>query len=398
MNESLILILGGAPEEGVRWSFVGDASEVKVHRAENVAALQEIADRAKQARQIVAVLQGEIVTMRSLPAPPRSQNQFRAAVGFLLEDELAESLENIHLAIARHESGAGLSLAVKKHILQQWIDALTDAGVAPDIVTADFALMPLAIGRMTLIESADRIICAAGLSGFALERPMADDVAAQLASGDGIKEIVIYSPQPADIAQREVVTAEWRGPMEEAALLGLYAGAYSSAPNLLQGEFRRKRDWRAQAGPWRRAGILAAAAIGVFLLLNIASVVRDLRVANHLKDETLALHQEAFPDAAGADPRTYARQVLAAGGGRPAFLLITDALADSTAEGSGVQIDRIRYNGDRGEYAVSMRFADISQFETVKRSLIDRGFSATENGAVRRAGDFYLGELQVRLI
>ncbi|GJL90725.1 type II secretion system protein GspL [Hyphococcus sp.] len=397
MNESLIFILGAAPDEPVRWAFVGESGVLLADQASDVAGLSTLATRAAEARQIVAVLQGESVAMRHLPSPPRSQGQFRAAAGFLLEDELAESLDNIHLAVARHQSGAGLSLAIKKSIIEEWLGVLADAGINPDILSPDFAYLPMATGRMTLLQLPDRMICAAGLSGFALDRPLADEIAVTLAADETVSEIVIYGAHEMETAHRDDVTVDWRGPIEQETLFKKFYEGVATAPNLLQGAYRKKRDWRQATGPWRRVGVLMAASLAALLLVNVAGIIRDLRLADQLKEETLELHMAAFPDAAGADPKTYARQVLAAGGGKPAFLMISDALADSISEGSGVQIDRIRFNGERGDYSINMRFNDIAQFEAVKRSLESKGLTTAESGGVRRSGAAYLGELRVGL-
>jgi type II secretory pathway component PulL len=77
--------------------------------------------------------------------------------------------------------------------------------------------------------------------------------------------------------------------------------------------------------------------------------------------------------------------------------MISDALAESLTNESGVQIDRIRFNGARGDYSVNLRFADIAQFEAVKRTLESKGMTTAESGGVRRSGNVYLGELRVGL-
>ena len=109
------------------------------------------------------------------------------------------------------------------------------------------------------------------------------------------------------------------------------------------------------------------------------------------------MHQAAFPDAQGVAPRVHARQVLASGGGKPAFLLISNHIADSLDENAGVQLDRIRYNAARSEYSVNLRFSDVAQFEAFKRTLETRGVAVTEAGGMRRTNGIYLGELRMSL-
>lgn len=398
MNETLILLLGDHPGAPVRWAFWGDSRVQLADTGASVASLSAIATRAGAARQVVGVLPGEDVAMRVMPTPPRSAAQFRAAAGFLLEDELAESLSGVHVATARHESGAGFALAVKTPVMEAWSDAFTQAGISLDVLTADFAMLPLARGCTIIVDTAARVVGAAGLRGFAVARPLADELVSTLLDDDDLSEVVIYGEHKIDIPSSEALRVDWRGPATDEALFALYAGVIETGgapPNLLQGAYRKRREWRASFAPWRRAAALAAASLLGFAFLSAADGVRSLRIADQLEADTLALHQLAFPDAGNVDPRAHARAILASGGAQSVFLPVSTLIATSLEENENVQLDRIRYNAARGEFSVNLRFADISELEALKRTLAARGVTATETGGVLRSGGVFLGELRV---
>ncbi len=394
MNETLILLPGLTPDDPVRWAFVGEEDILESDVCENAAGLSAISERAGNARLIACILRGECATMRALAVPPKSAAQFRAAAGMLLEDELAESLEQVHVATARHDSGAGLALAVKKSAMDNWLAALGDAGLSPDIVTADYALTPMTEGRAVIIEMPDRMIGVMGLKGFAIEKPLADGFLTAILDDAGVRKVTACTAK-AIPGLREDVEIEQRGLLDPQALIGFFTEGLDKAPNLMQGGYRKRRDWRAAVGPWRQVAVLAAASLAVLTLSLVADSARDLRLADRLEEETRALHDAAFPDATGADPRAHARQILGAGGGRPVFLALTNNLADSLEDNEGVEIDRIRYNASRGEYSVSLRFGDIAQFEALKSALTARGLTAAESGSVLRTNNVYRGELRV---
>lgn len=399
MNETLILLLGETPDAPVTWGFLAEGCVRLANVAENVSALSSIADRARAARQVVAVLRGEDAALRVMSAPPRSNAQFRAAAGFLLEDELAENIANMHFTVTRTASGTGRVIAIKRPVLESWRGALLAAGISPDIMSVDFATLPSRPGRAVIVDRPDRLIAAAGEQGFAMEKPMADEVVASVLSDEGIEEIIIYGERAIDMDGRENLLIERRGTITDETMFGFVAKAVEekTAPNFLQGQYRKKRDWKGAAGPWRRAAVLAAACAAAFVFSSVADSVRSVRLADRLDEETLALHRAAFPDAVDADPRAHARGVLAAGGGAPVFLPITTHIADTLSEVEGVQLDRLRYNAERGEYSVNLRFADIAQLDAFKRALEARGVIAAEAGGVRRSGGFYLGEMRVSL-
>ena len=399
MNEVLILILGASPDDPVQWAFWGADRIQLADVADNVAALEAIAERAAAAKLVLALVQGECVAMRVMPAPPRANAQFRAAASYLLEDELAESLDHLHIATARSGDGAGLAMAIKKSVLAEWRDALVAAGIEPDILTADYALLPLASERAIIVDEKTRIFGGIGLQGFALDGPVADEAVTSMLGDEGLKEIIIYSEHGSGARLRDDVRIEGRKPLGNDERFAMIARALESGgvPNLLQGAYRKRANWRGAFSPWRRAAVLAGIAAAVFCGLTFADALRSSRLADRLTEETLALHQSAFPDAQGVTPRVHARQVLASGGGKPAFLLISNHIADSLDENAGVQLDRIRYNAARSEYSVNLRFSDVAQFEAFKRTLETRGVAVTEAGGMRRTNGIYLGELRMSL-
>jgi len=397
VNETLILLLGQTPDDPVRWAFMAGDEIQSADMAPDAKALSEIAERAANARSVTAVLPGEQVAMRVMPSPPRAQAKFRAAAAFLLEDDLAENLDRLHVSVSRTEDGIGLAFAVKKTLMAGWRTALADAGISPDVMVPDFVLTPLQPDRATLVFERGRIIGAFGLQGFAAERPLADAIVVELAGDDVISAITAFGDPDVEKIEFKGKPFEWCGMSDEASLFHLYSTGLNSgdAPNFIQGDYRKRRDWAGLIRPWRRAAILAAACfVGVFATV-IADAARSERLTDKLNKQAGALHQTAFPDQASANPREHARRVLAARTNALGFLPLSTHFAESLVENDKIQVDRIRFNAARGEYSINLRFSDINDLEGLKQSLADRGVIASEVGGVRRSGGFYVGELRV---
>ena len=396
MKETLILLLGQSPGAPVRWAFLSDGRVLEAGAAPSLAGLAPLAARAEEAR-VLAVLPGEQAAMRAMAAPPRAPSKFRTAAAFLLEDELAENLDTLHVAVARHAGGAGLALAVKKSVMDAWRDGLAEAGLAADHMAPDFALLPLEPSRAALVCEGDRLFGVFGLQGFAIERPLADALAVMIADEDAIEAVTAFGDADTERVEYLDKPIEWRGGSDDASMFRLYAAALQSgaAPNLLQGAYRRRHDWRAVAAPWRRAAALAAACLVVMVAGAVAEGMRSDRLADRLNDEALALHQAAFPDQANASPRDHARRVLASGRERAQFLPLSTHFAETLEQHDAIQVDRIRYNAARGEFSINLRFADINELESLKQALAARGVLTSEAGGVRRSGNVFIGELRV---
>lgn len=398
MKETLILLLGQSPEAPVRWAFLGEDRILEADRAASVASLSGLARRASEAK-VLAVLPGELAAMRVMAAPPRAQSKFRAAAAFLLEDDLAENLDRLHVAVARHAEGAGLALAVKKSVMDEWRDALAEIGIAPDHIAPDFALLPLQQARAALVCEGERLYGVFGLQGFAIERPLADALTVMISDDDSIDSIIAFGDPDTEQVEYIDKPVEWRGHSDDASLFLLYARSLNAgaAPNLLQGAYRKRRDWGAAIGPWRRAAMLAAACLVAIVAGAVVDGFRSERIADRLNEQAFALHQAAFPDQANVSPRDHARRVLASGGQRAQFLPLSTHFAESLELNNTIQVDRIRYNAARGEFSINLRFADINDLENLKQTLTARGVNTSEAGGVRRSGNAFIGELRVSL-
>lgn len=396
MSEVLILLLGESAAAPVRWAFLGPDGIRDADTAEGPDALAALAGRAADADLVAAVLPGEQVAMRVMPAPPRVTSKFKAAAMYLLEDELAESLETLHISVVRRED-RGCAFAVKTSLMDEWRDFFDVSGVHPDIMTADFALLDRGASEGVIVFQPRRIVCAANDQGFAIERPLADGVAAMLVESDTVESVTAFGDAETERFDAGEKPMTWSGGAGDVTLISLYTEGVlrGDAVNLLQGAYRKRRDWRGAVAPWRRAAMLAAACLVGLVTATVADAARSSRLADRLDREALSIHREAFPEAANIDPRDHARQVLSTRTAGPAFLSLTAEIAESVDDDGRVQIDRIRYNAARNEFAVNLSFSDINDLETLKSQLGARGIAVREAGGVRRSGSRYIGELQV---
>ena len=396
MSEVLILLLGESPAAPVRWAFLGPDGIRDANTADGPDALSALARRAGEAELVAAVLPGEQVAMRAMPSPPRAASKFKAAAMYLLEDELAESLEGLHIAVLRRED-RGCAFAVKKSLMDDWRDFFDVSGIYPDLMTADFALLDRGTSEGVIVFQTRRVVCAVNDQGFAAERPLADGVVAALVGNEAIESITAYGDADTERFDAGETPMTWGGGADNVTLLSLYAeGALrGDAANLLQGAYRKRRDWRGAVAPWRRAAMLAAACLVGLVTATVADAARSSRLADRLDREALAIHRQAFPEAANINPRDHARRVLSTRTAGPAFLALTAKIADSVDDDGRIQVDRIRYNAARNEFAVNLSFSDINDLETLKSQLGARGVAVREAGGVRRSGSRYIGELQV---
>jgi type II secretion system protein L len=397
MSETLILLLGEAPDRPIRWGLAADAGARECGVLENAAAIASIAEIARGAQSIVALLPGEQVASRIVPSAPRGERARLAAAGLLLEDELAEARGALRVAVAE-SGGVTITFAAKAQLIDSWLAALKAAGVDCDCLSADYLALPRAIGETLILVDGDRAVCAHGAVGFAVEMELflalKDTLFAEPPSILRIigEEARLGEP-PAGVA------VDWLGPAAERRLFETYAASIAAAPtpNFLPKRIFRRKAIAASVGPWRRAAGLAAG----LALAGIAALIADgalaSRDAARWTAATQAVHAAAFPEAAAEDPAAHARRRLAGGGAGASFLLLASRLNAALGAGDALRIDRIRFDAARGDFAVSLESKSDAEIGALKSRLLESGLASEDLGGFRRSGDAWVGEVRVSL-
>lgn len=298
------------------------------------------------ARTVLAVPGTEISIHWLALADDLAPAQAAAAARLMLADAAAEPLAGMHVAVGRAEHGLAPTVLVPLSRMSDWLAALDADAIVP---------APL------LIASPE--------TGF-LRRdwgPVADYRGSAAA----------FSIEP-DLA--EALTGE--APVTligatdfEAALPALIE---SPLLDLRQGPFARRRQWRVEAGSWRRIAALALALVGLTLLLQVTLLLRYAFAADRVEAEAAALSGVA---GAPGDPR-------------PGFGPLAAALFEALRSTPNVELSRIDYRRD-GSLGATILLDSPASLPAL-RARIEAGGFTTQAGEVRSAGGRPTADVTVR--
>jgi type II secretion system protein L len=397
MADVLILCLGATLEAPLRWGRFDGARLVEGGWIENAASLHALTAHAAAVETTVALLPGEQVAARRAKSFPKGAAKARAAAAYLMEDELAEAADRLHVAVAARD-GVNLALAVKASIVEGWLGAFGAGGVRCDILSADYLALPSSGEDATIIFEDERVVAAHNSAGFALDGDLFAALSPQLFEPPPLRVAAIGNRAYASRLPAQSAI-DWVGPADDARILALFGGAISLAPppNLLQGAFQKRRALMPSFMPWRRAGVIAAAAIGVLFVGIAAEALRAEGDARAWREGASRIHGERFPEAGAENPVDHARRILAQGGGDNSFLALAARFSKAIETSDGVEIERMRYNAARGEFIVSVRSASDVGIEQFKTTLAALGVTTQDSGGYRRSGGEWTGELAARL-
>ena len=265
---------------------------------------QAAADIAQQpgTQTVVLVPATEVVFARAT-VPGRGRARLAQAVPYMLEEQLAADVEQLHFALGQREADGQVNAAVVSRVhMQDWLARLSSAGVQPDTLLSEMQLLPLVPGEWSALRESGVVTVRTGAQRGLVadsENLAAMMHAAVTEAGDG-KPARVHLID-ADIGTpliAEVDGVEFMREVCHTHLLPLLAKNFDAQGviNLLQGNYSRREQLDKLWRPWR----VAATLFSVWLLLKIGITVFEsvqfTREQSRLGVQVEQLYRSTFPD------------------------------------------------------------------------------------------------------
>ena len=355
------------------WRFDGDAENPVSEghgQGEDLARLE----RASLCR--VFLPQSRLLSLRA-KLPPRASRQQLQAIGYALEDQLANDVDDNHYAIGAQQPDGQLPVVViERSLMDRLLQRLREARMQCDALHAEMLLCPVppADCRATLCERPGGwLLRLSEDEALALPPELLDDSLKLLlgAGSDaaGLACCASTDPSVPDELQKECKTLDCR-PRRD--LLS------DRAVNLLQGDYRPGSRWRERVRAWRPA--LALLLLLIFVSLSLAGLdwLNQKRQLAEIEQQQWALIDRYLPGAAHrGDPKRLLVQRLAdfQKGARGNELVdLLSQFAEAWSAHSGVDLDRLVYRD--GELVLDLETPKLRTLEQLQETLKnqDRNF------------------------
>jgi general secretion pathway protein L len=384
-------------DEALYWYPPGSGSSPRpLDDDAELAQLQSIAD-ARRANLIFA-LPGAAVRLQEVSYTAAEKRHMSKSLPFLLEDEFASDIEDLHFASAALENQR-LAVASCEHTqMERWEEQLAGLELSTQWVPEPL-LLPWREGEITVVIEADGIVVRSGdCSGFTAERDLATlmlsaidtDVAALIVYGENqVRDTALIPDSLRDLVQ-------WRTGGFAAALM--LSGELRKPLDLHQGQYGASLP----VAHWWRNWRLAA---GLFALAFAVQLASSWLGYSNLEKENVALRQqleatfrEVVPRGAIQDPEKQLRQQLAGltGGAQGVgFVSLLDRIGREVQAQKGAHLASVNYSDKAGDLRLSIVAPDFGAVESIRSRLIEAGLDAeTENSNTQ--GDAVRARLKVR--
>lgn len=364
-------------------------------------------------RRTIVLAPGTEVLLAEPLIPLKSGGKLAKVVPYALEEQLASDVEDLHFAIGRRNADAGVPVAVVAHEhLRAWLALLRGAGIEPDAVYGETALIPTTPNGVTLLIDDSRVYVRRESSpGAVLDvQPLIEALQLALASGEQAREhVTIYVSVDDYERERDLLeglrefTASLQLKLLPDGVLSLLAPhalqATAGVVNLLQGQYAVKRKVSFAFAPWRYAAMLA----GVFLVVHLGlkgwQYAYLSREDARLDEQITQVYQEAMPGAPVPDPMQ-ARRLMEARltvlrGGTPSdgMLATIGTLAEAIVQVPGTDVEAISYRERTTDLRVLAPSVDA--LDRIRQHAAERGMSAVIQSANPR-DQKYEGRLQFK--
>lgn len=418
MAETIYIRLGSQAQDSIHWLIKTNANDEIIASGElsNSNELKQLTEKVKQ-RSVVALVPSCDLVFRSLAVPSKSTRAMRLAVPYMLEDELAQDVEQLFFAYADIDKQLDKSAsdkncfvaALDRKLMQQWLQWFIDADISCKRMLPDVLALPFVEHGCSAIVLEEQILIRQGIwQGITIDfsawpvisRQLIHSVSTLEKDNENQEEgfsIHAYSALPSDSQELNIKAMPEELPL---ALLALHAQQQSF--NLMQGEFQYKEKRSPVKANW-----LWAAGIAVFaLLFNVGLKGGQLwqlsAQQEAIDNEIIQRYKAAFPNSNKVRINTIKsqlkRKIAQAGGDgdQAGFLAMLSKVRPAFQAVPELKPESLRFDGKRQEIRIQAVASDYQYFDKFKSELektqldVDQGAQSNQDEQV--SGSFSISE------
>ncbi|WP_371375881.1 type II secretion system protein GspL [Thalassotalea aquiviva] len=404
MKETLYIRISSQEQGPIQWLIEqpGNEDEIASGRLSSCFELGELTEKAYN-RDVVVLVNGADVHVTALPVPGKSDRAIKSAAPFMIEDNIAQDVEELYFAFSNKPKGyqgdANCFLAyVQEHQMHTWLGWFAKANIAIKQMLPDVLAMPVIDGAWTAIEIDGQWLLAKSVwDGAVIDSNFAPVVLQKACQENKTPcQIHLYSEFSGDIDNIEFTLEEPELPM-----LLLARGAAKQSFNLLQGAFQIKEKTSPLRKNWLAVASIAMLALVLNLLLKGVEIWQLEAEYDALSAQIEQNYKEVFPDTKRVRLNTVKRQLsnkiseLGGGSSDTDLLVMIDRIRPAFIAVPSLKPDSLRFDAKRNELRLNVRGKNYQSFEAFKAELIKADLDV-DAGAQSNQGDQVVGSFNIK--
>ena len=406
MSEFLTVRLSSEPQSPVPW-LVWSTSQQEVIASGELSSWEQLDELTPYAekRSCIALLPGNECLIKRVEIPKGAARQFDSMLPFLLEDEVAQDIEDLHLTILDKDASHATVCGVDREWLKQALEQFREANiifrkVLPDTLAVPFeeqGISALQIDQHWLVRQGH--YQAVSISEAWLPMFLQSD---WVVAGEEEQATTIfsYTAMPSDDVQQQS-GVDWQAKPAELVMSLLSQQAITSSVNLLTGTFKTKSSFSKYWRVWQKVAIAACLLVAVIVTQQVLKVQQYEAQAEAYRAESERIFRAVLPGKQRIPTISYLKRQMNdeakkyGGSGEGESLLGWLALLPETlGQVKSIEVESIRYDGNRSEVRLQAKSSDFQHFETARVKLEEK--FVVEQGPLNRNGDAVFGSFTLK--
>lgn len=401
MGETLFIRLGSQAESRIHWLIKTNGQEDIIASGElpNAGELTQLTEKSTT-RDVVVFVPASDIAIKRLKVPGSSQRATRAAAPYMLEEMLAQDVEEMCFAFSetkQDDQGHNCFVAaLERKQLDTWLQWLAEAEIFSKVLIPDALALPVEPNISSAVMLGEQVLIRLGEWQVMSFEANAWPVVANYFQGLSEDSQVInaysaFSEVPADL------TIEY---LPEDLPLAILANNHSRKFNLLQGEFQVKEKRSADTVNWLWVAGIACLALVLNFGLKGAELYSLSSQQAVIETEIIEKYKTVFPETKRvriSTVRSQLRQKLAEVGDSDdvaGFLALLVKLEPALASVPEIKPQTLKFDGKRQEVRMQTIAKDYQYFEKLKVAFEKAGL-AVNLGAQNNQGDQISGSFSI---
>ena len=407
MRDRLFIQLDPNPAVDAVWLRVGKVAGEAREPAQG--SLEQAALEAAGCR-VIALVPGVDVLLTSTVVPSRNRQRIMSAVPFLLEEQFANDIDELHFAIGQRESDGRVSVAVVDRIrMDGWLARLRGVGIEPDMIVCESLSLPLEPESWALLKKPDITLVRTGRqSGFVVDTANLETMLHKVLTETQdnrpkqIKWVECNTEDAISVQDLSEFGIEVKAEPYDKTALEFFAEHFSEGEtiNLVQGNYSRREQLGKLLRPWRPAVAMLVLSVILYGGVAISDYMRLRKESEMLTVHIEKIYLDTFPDAKKVvDPRVQMEKRLEAlhsGSAKMAggFLDLFAGCGDALKQTDGLQLQRVSFRDGLLDLAIVI--PDLQGLDQLKQRLSSQSGFAVEIQSATARGNSVEARLQLK--
>ncbi len=342
-------------------------------------------------RQTVVLVPSEQVILTEVTVPTSNRQRQAQAVPYLLEDLLADDVEQLHFALGSYRDGKVVVATVAHEQMQRWMGRLAEAGIQTKFMVPDVLALPFSEEMWSVLLTGDIAKVRTGLqSGFSCDAenlPVLLEQALEHAEDNRPQRLQITDCRDDKSVTLENILppgVEYEIADCDKGFLSLFAQGYRDESirtiNLLQGQYSQRERLSKLWRPWRPAAALLVALLVVQGVMASVEYRRLSAEKEQLKKQVEEHFRQGFPEIKRiVNPRLQAERSLKSlrvQGGGAGFLVLLQDTGPVLQSLSDVRLQGISYK--EGKLILGIQLKNLQQLDELEQKLKQKPSLAVE--------------------